>query len=67
MEDFIDQKKIVLRYDEVPNVIDNLFPAHNNGTVIGMICEDKKFDPALKVIIAIAESNTKPKVTPKKI
>nr|XP_016495428.1 PREDICTED: uncharacterized protein LOC107814511 [Nicotiana tabacum] len=67
VEDLIDQKKILLRDEEIPNVTDNPLPAYNNGPVIGMICEDKEFDPALKAIIAIAEADRKPKVAPKNI
>ncbi|XP_070018031.1 uncharacterized protein [Nicotiana sylvestris] len=48
--------------EEVPNVTNNPLPAHNNGPVIGMICEDKEFDPALKAIIAIADVEKKPKM-----
>ncbi|XP_019238377.1 PREDICTED: uncharacterized protein LOC109218464 [Nicotiana attenuata] len=55
VEDLIEQRKIVLRDEDIPNVTNNPLPAHNNGSVIGMICEDKEFDPALKAIIAIAD------------
>nr|XP_016442084.1 PREDICTED: uncharacterized protein LOC107767561 [Nicotiana tabacum] len=56
VENLIEQGKIVLRDEESPNVTNNPLPAHNNGPVIGMICEDKEFDPALKSIIAIADA-----------
>ncbi|XP_070004539.1 uncharacterized protein [Nicotiana sylvestris] len=65
VENLIEQRKIVLRDEDVPNVTNNPLPAHNNGPVIGMICEDKEFDPALKAIIAIADEEKKPKVAPK--
>ncbi|XP_019241375.1 PREDICTED: uncharacterized protein LOC109221353 [Nicotiana attenuata] len=55
MENLIEQRKIVLRDEDIPNMTNNPLPAHNNGPVIGMICEDKEFDPALKDIIAIAD------------
>ncbi|XP_070022837.1 uncharacterized protein [Nicotiana sylvestris] len=61
VENLIEQGKIVLRDEEVPNVTNNPLPAHNNGSLIGMICEDKEFDPALKAIIAIVDAETKPK------
>ncbi|XP_075076752.1 uncharacterized protein LOC142163373 [Nicotiana tabacum] len=65
VENLIEQRKIVLRDEDVPNVTNNPLPAHNNGPVIGMICEDKEFDPALKAIIAIADEEKKPKAAPK--
>ncbi|XP_070019137.1 uncharacterized protein [Nicotiana sylvestris] len=65
VESLIEQGKIVLRDEEVPNVTNNLLPAHNNGPLIGMICEDKEFDPALKAIIAIVDAERKPKAAPK--
>ncbi|XP_070018235.1 uncharacterized protein [Nicotiana sylvestris] len=65
VENLIEQGKIVLRDDEVPNVTNNPLPAHNNGPLIGMICEDKEFDPALKAIIAIVDAGRKPKAAPK--
>ncbi|XP_070026096.1 uncharacterized protein [Nicotiana sylvestris] len=65
VENLIEQRKIVLRDEDVPNVTNNPLLAHNNGPVIGMICEDKEFDPALKAIIAIADEEKKPKVAPK--
>ncbi|XP_070005000.1 uncharacterized protein [Nicotiana sylvestris] len=51
--------------EDVPNVTNNSLPAHNNGPMIGMICEDKEFDSALKAIIAIANAERKRKATPK--
>ncbi|XP_070020795.1 uncharacterized protein [Nicotiana sylvestris] len=65
VENLIEQGKIVLRDEEVPNVTNNPLPAHNNGPLIGMICEEKEFDPALKAIIAIVDAERKPKVAPK--
>ncbi|XP_070002283.1 uncharacterized protein [Nicotiana sylvestris] len=65
VENLIEQGKIVLRDEEAPNVTNNPLPTHNNGSVIGMICEDKEFDPTLKAIIAIADAERKPKATPK--
>ncbi|XP_070025892.1 uncharacterized protein [Nicotiana sylvestris] len=65
VENLIEQRKIVLRDENVPNVTNNLLSAHNNGPVIGMICEDKEFDPTLKAIIAIADVEKKPKAAPK--
>ncbi|XP_070014386.1 uncharacterized protein [Nicotiana sylvestris] len=65
VENLIEQRKIVLRDEDVPNVTNNPLPAHNNGPVIGMICEDKEFDPALKAIIVIADEEKKPKAAPK--
>ncbi|XP_075100020.1 uncharacterized protein LOC142176389 [Nicotiana tabacum] len=65
VENLIEQGKIVLRDEEAPNVTNNPLPAHNNGPVIGMICEDKEFNPALKAIIAIADAERNPKATPK--
>ncbi|XP_070007246.1 uncharacterized protein [Nicotiana sylvestris] len=61
VENLIEQGKIVLRDEEVLNVTNNLLPTHNNGSLIGMICEDKEFDPALKAIIAIVDAGKKPK------
>ncbi|XP_075088259.1 uncharacterized protein LOC142170283 [Nicotiana tabacum] len=61
----IEQKRIVLKDEDIPNVTNNPLPAHNNGPVIGMICEDKEFDPALKAIIAIADVEKKPKADAK--
>ncbi|XP_075080202.1 uncharacterized protein LOC142165737 [Nicotiana tabacum] len=55
MENLIGQKKIVLRDENIPNVTNNPLSAHNNGPVIGIICEDKEFDLALKAIIAITD------------
>ncbi|XP_075078566.1 uncharacterized protein LOC142164571 [Nicotiana tabacum] len=60
-ENLIEQKRIVLKDEDIPNVTNNSLPAHNNGPVIGMICEDKEFDPSLKAIIAIADVEKKPK------
>ncbi|XP_016449120.2 uncharacterized protein LOC107774154 [Nicotiana tabacum] len=65
VENLIEQRKIVLRDEDVPNVTNNPLPAHNNGPVIGMICEDKEFNPALNAIIAIADPEKKPKAAPK--
>ncbi|XP_019242027.1 PREDICTED: uncharacterized protein LOC109222075 [Nicotiana attenuata] len=66
VENLIEQRKIVLRDEDIPNVTNNPLPAHNNGPVIGMICEDKEFDPVLKAIIAIADVEKKPKAAPKR-
>ncbi|XP_070002755.1 uncharacterized protein [Nicotiana sylvestris] len=65
VENLIEQKWVVLRDEEVPNVTNNPLPAHNNGSFIGMICEDKEFDPALKAIIAIIDVEKKPKAPAK--
>uniref|UniRef100_A0A1S3ZUC9 G-patch domain-containing protein n=1 Tax=Nicotiana tabacum TaxID=4097 RepID=A0A1S3ZUC9_TOBAC len=65
VENLIEQRKIVLRDEDIPNVTNNPLPVHNNGPVIGMICEDKEFDPALKAIIAILDVEKKPKAAPK--
>ncbi|XP_070011418.1 uncharacterized protein [Nicotiana sylvestris] len=65
VENLIEQGKIVLRDEEVPNVTNNPLPAHNNGSLIGMICEDKEFDPALKAIITIVDAERNPKAAPK--
>ncbi|XP_070001894.1 uncharacterized protein [Nicotiana sylvestris] len=65
VENLIEHGKIVLRDEEVPNVTNNPLPSHNNGPLIGMICEDKEFDPALKAIIAIDDVERKPKAAPK--
>ncbi|XP_070009551.1 uncharacterized protein [Nicotiana sylvestris] len=65
VENLIEQKRIVLKDEDVPNVTNNLLPAHNNGPVIGMICKDREFDLALKSIIAIADVEKKPKVVAK--
>ncbi|XP_075103481.1 uncharacterized protein LOC142178056 [Nicotiana tabacum] len=65
VENIIEQKRIVLKYEDIPNVTNNPLPAHNNGPVIGMICEDKEFDPALKAIIAIADIEKKTKADAK--
>ncbi|XP_070005095.1 uncharacterized protein [Nicotiana sylvestris] len=61
----IEQKRIVLKDEDIRNVTNNPLPAHNNGPVIGMICEDKEFDPALKAIITIADVEKKPKADAK--
>ncbi|XP_070008719.1 uncharacterized protein [Nicotiana sylvestris] len=61
VENLIEQRKVVLRDEEVPNVTNNPLPAHNNGSLIGIICEDKEFDPAFKAIIAIVDAEKKPK------
>ncbi|XP_070017029.1 uncharacterized protein [Nicotiana sylvestris] len=65
VENLIEQKRIVLKDEDIPNVTNNPLPAHNNGPVIGMICEDKEFDPTLKAIIAIADVEKKPKADAK--
>ncbi|XP_070022116.1 uncharacterized protein [Nicotiana sylvestris] len=65
VENLIEQGKIVLRDEEVPNVTNNSLPAHNNGPLIGMICEDKEFDPTLKAIIAIVDAEKNLKAAPK--
>ncbi|XP_075099489.1 uncharacterized protein LOC142176257 [Nicotiana tabacum] len=65
VEDLIEQKKIVLRDEYIPNVTNNPLPAHNNRPVIGMICEDKEFDPALKAIIVIANLGKEPRAVTK--
>ncbi|XP_009590089.1 uncharacterized protein [Nicotiana tomentosiformis] len=65
VENLIEQKRVVLRDEEVPNVTNNPLPAHNNGPVIGMICDDKDFYPSLKAIIAIADSEARPKAAAK--
>ncbi|XP_070052627.1 uncharacterized protein [Nicotiana tomentosiformis] len=61
VENLIEQKRVVLRDEEVPNVTNNPLPTHNNGPVIGMICDDKEFYLALKAIIAIVDSEARPK------
>uniref|UniRef100_A0A1S3YX47 G-patch domain-containing protein n=1 Tax=Nicotiana tabacum TaxID=4097 RepID=A0A1S3YX47_TOBAC len=61
VENLIEQKRIVLKDEDIPNVTNNPLPAHNNGPIIGMICEDKEFDPVLKAIIAIADFEKEPK------
>ncbi|XP_070011009.1 uncharacterized protein [Nicotiana sylvestris] len=65
VENLIEHGKIVLRDEDVPNVTNNPLPAHNNGPLIGMIYEDKEFDPALKAIITIVDAGKKPKAAPK--
>ncbi|XP_070015872.1 uncharacterized protein [Nicotiana sylvestris] len=65
VENLIEQGKIVLRDEEVPNVTNNPLPSLNNGPLIGMICDDKEFDPALKAIIATVDAERKPKAAPK--
>ncbi|XP_070030033.1 uncharacterized protein [Nicotiana sylvestris] len=65
VENLIEQRKIVVRDEEVPNVTNNPLPTHNNGPLIGKICEDKEFDPALKDIIAIIDTRKKPQTAPK--
>ncbi|XP_070011435.1 uncharacterized protein [Nicotiana sylvestris] len=65
VENLIEQEKIVLRDEEVPNVTNNPLLTHNNRPLIGMICEDKEFDTALKAIIAIVDAGKKPKTAPK--
>nr|XP_016499102.1 PREDICTED: uncharacterized protein LOC107817750 [Nicotiana tabacum] len=61
VENLIEQKRIVLKDEDIPNVTNNPLPAHNNGSIIGMICEDKEFDSVLKAIIAIADIEKNPK------
>ncbi|XP_075092145.1 uncharacterized protein LOC142172433 [Nicotiana tabacum] len=61
VENLIEQKRIVLKDEDIPNVTNNPLPTHNNGPIIGMICEDKEFDPVLKAIIAIADFEKEPK------
>ncbi|XP_070017579.1 uncharacterized protein [Nicotiana sylvestris] len=61
VENLIKQKRIVLKDEDIPNVTNNPLPAHNNGPIIGMICEDKEFDPVLKAIITIADIEKEPK------
>ncbi|XP_070002924.1 uncharacterized protein [Nicotiana sylvestris] len=61
----MEQKRIVLKDEDVPNVTNNPLPTHNNGPVIGMICKDKEFDPALKAIIAITDVERKTKAVVK--
>ncbi|XP_070017128.1 uncharacterized protein [Nicotiana sylvestris] len=65
VENLIEQKRIVLKGEDVPNVTNNPLLALNNGPVIGIIYEDREFDPALKAIIAIADVEKKPKVVAK--
>ncbi|XP_070002958.1 uncharacterized protein [Nicotiana sylvestris] len=65
VKNLIKQKRIALKDEDVPNITNNPLPAHNNGPVIGMICEDREFDPALKAIIAIADVEKKRKVVAK--
>ncbi|XP_070014907.1 uncharacterized protein [Nicotiana sylvestris] len=67
VENLIEQKRVVLRDEEVPNVTKNPLPAHNNGPVIGMIYEDKEFYPELKAIIAITDAEKKPKTMAKQV
>nr|XP_016514663.1 PREDICTED: uncharacterized protein LOC107831416 [Nicotiana tabacum] len=65
IKNLIEQKRVVLKDEEIPNMTNNPLPAHNNGLLIGMISEDKEFDPALKAIIAIADVEKKPKAAAK--
>ncbi|XP_070002529.1 uncharacterized protein [Nicotiana sylvestris] len=65
VENLIEQKRIMLKDEDVPNETNNPLPAHNNWPIIGMICEDKEFNPALKAMIAIADVEKKPKVSAK--
>ncbi|XP_070010705.1 uncharacterized protein [Nicotiana sylvestris] len=65
IENLIEQKRVVLKDEEIPNVSNNPLPAHNNVSVIGMICEDKEFNPTLKVIIAIADVRKKTRAVAK--
>ncbi|XP_070029204.1 uncharacterized protein [Nicotiana sylvestris] len=55
IKNLIEQKRVVLKDEEIPNMTNNPLSTHNNGLVIGMIYEYKEFDPALKAIIAIAD------------
>ncbi|XP_019227200.1 PREDICTED: uncharacterized protein LOC109208530 [Nicotiana attenuata] len=59
IENLIEQKRVVLKDDEIPSVTNNPLQAHNDGPVIGMICEDKEFDSALKAIISIIDVEKK--------
>ncbi|XP_019235359.1 PREDICTED: uncharacterized protein LOC109215702 [Nicotiana attenuata] len=65
VENLIEQKRVVVRDEEVPNVSNNPLPAQNDGPTIGMIWDDKEFKPALKAIIAIAYSEARPKAAVK--
>ncbi|XP_019265868.1 PREDICTED: uncharacterized protein LOC109243399 [Nicotiana attenuata] len=65
VENLIEQKRIVLKDEVIHNMTNNPVPAHNNGPVIGMNCEDKEFDPALRAIIAIVDVEKKPRATGK--
>ncbi|XP_070025362.1 uncharacterized protein [Nicotiana sylvestris] len=66
VENLTEQKRIVLKDENVHNVTNNPLPAHNNRLIIGMICEDREFDPALKAIIAKADVERKPKAIAKR-
>lgn len=59
VEDLIEVKAIVIKEDEDSNMTNNSFHTHNNSLVIGMIYDDREFDPAYKIIIAIAKSEDK--------
>ncbi|XP_070006112.1 uncharacterized protein [Nicotiana sylvestris] len=61
VEDLIEVEGIVFRDEEAPDVMNNLFPAHNIGPIFEMICEAEEFDPTLKAIAAILEIEEKPK------
>ncbi|XP_019252247.1 PREDICTED: uncharacterized protein LOC109231140 [Nicotiana attenuata] len=61
VEDMIEAERIIFRDEEAPDVMNNLLTAYNIGPVFGMICEDDEFDPALKAVAAIAETEEKPK------
>ncbi|XP_070046213.1 uncharacterized protein [Nicotiana tomentosiformis] len=65
VENLIEQKRVVLRDEEVPNMTNNPLPTHNNGPVIRMICDDKEYYPALKSIIAIVDSEARPQAAVK--
>lgn len=62
IENLIEQKRVVLKDEEIPSMTNNSLMAHSNGLVIVMISEDKGFDLALKAIIAIADVEKKPRV-----
>ncbi|XP_070040134.1 uncharacterized protein [Nicotiana tomentosiformis] len=54
VEDLIEVREIVLRGEEAPNVPNNPLPTHNNGSIVGMIYDNEKFDQARKAVVAIA-------------
>nr|XP_016436517.1 PREDICTED: uncharacterized protein LOC107762657 [Nicotiana tabacum] len=56
VQDLINQERIVFTDEDAPNVTNNPLLAHNNRPIIGMICKDREFDPALKAIVAIADA-----------
>jgi len=61
VEDLIEAERIVPRDEKVPNMMNIPLPTLTNGPIDGMICEAEEFDPALKAIAAIAETEEKPK------